>query len=120
MTGFLKWFFVFMTEMLKGFSMIFKGLWNGIKQIFNIKNYIQIFKTYSTDFGALGWVLSIIAIILVAGVFVLLGLMIVLAIRKYIRFRHSIVSNEDLLEEIAVLQRNVIKMTIPETALYNP
>ena len=42
MTGFLKWFFVFMTEMLKGFSMIFKGLWNGIKQIFNIKNYIQI------------------------------------------------------------------------------
>ena len=70
MTGFLKWFFVFMTEMLKGFSMIFKGLWNGIKQIFNIKNYIQIFKTYSTDFGALGWVLSIIAIILVAGVFV--------------------------------------------------
>jgi hypothetical protein len=111
MTGFLKWFFVFMTEMLKGFSMIFKGLWNGIKQIFNIKNYIQIFKTYSTDFGALGWILSIIAIILVAGVFVLLGLMIVLAIRKYIRFRHSIVSNEDLLEEIADLQRQVLKMT---------
>ncbi|MCR5540974.1 MAG: hypothetical protein K6F71_09200 [Ruminococcus sp.] len=111
MTGFLKWFFVFMTEMLKGFSMIFKGLWNGIKQIFNIKNYIQIFKTYSTDFGALGWVLSIIAIILVAGVFVLLGLMIVLVIRKYIRFRHSIVSNEDLLEEIADLQRQVLKMT---------
>ncbi|MBO4865798.1 MAG: hypothetical protein J5582_04430 [Ruminococcus sp.] len=111
MTGFLKWFFVFMTEMLKGFSMIFKGLWNGIKQIFNIKNYIQIFKTYSTDFGAVGWILSILAIILVAGVFVLLGLMIVLAIRKYVRFRHSIVSNEDLLEEIADLQRQVLKMT---------
>jgi hypothetical protein len=29
---------------------------------------------------------------------------------KYIRFRHSIVSNEDLLEEIAALQRQVMKM----------
>ena len=36
--------------------------------------------------------------------------MIILAIRKYIRFRHSLVSNEDLLEEIAELQRKVMKM----------
>jgi hypothetical protein len=111
MSGFLKWFFVFISEMLKGFAMIFTGLWNGIKQIFNIKNYINIFKTYSTNFGALGWVLSILAIVLVAAVFVLIGLIIVVAIRKYIRFRHSIVSNEDLLEEIADLQRQVLKMT---------
>ena len=72
MAGFLKWFFVFISEMLKGFAMIFSGLWNGIKQIFNIKNYIKVFKSYSTDFGALGWVLSILAIILVAAVFVLI------------------------------------------------
>ena len=111
MTGFLKWFFVFISEMLKGFGMIFGGLWNGLKQIFNIKNYIDIFKTYSTDFGAVGWILSILAIILVIAVYVLIALMIVLATRKYIRFRHSIVSNEDLLEEIADLQRKVLKMT---------
>ncbi len=111
MAGFLKWFFVFISEMLKGFAMIFSGLWNGIKQIFNIKNYIKVFKSYSTDFGALGWVLSILAIILVAAVFVLIGVIIIIAVRKYIRFRHSIVSNEDLLEEIADLQRQVLKMT---------
>ena len=63
MNGFLKWFFVFMSSMLAGFGQIFKGLWNGIKQIFNIKNYIRIFKTYSADFGALGWILSVLAII---------------------------------------------------------
>ena len=111
MAGFLKWFFVFISEMLKGFAMIFSGLWNGIKQIFNIKNYIKVFKSYSTDFGALGWVLSILAIILVAAVFVLIGVIIIIAVRKYIRFRHSIVSNEDLLEEIADRQRQVLKMT---------
>lgn len=111
MNGFLKWFFVFMSSMLAGFGQIFKGLWNGIKQIFNIKNYIRIFKTYSADFGALGWILSVLAIIVVVPIFVLIIFMIVLAVRKYIRFRHSIVSNEDLIEEISDLQRQVVKMT---------
>lgn len=111
MNGFLKWFFVFMSSMLAGFGQIFKGLWNGIKQIFNIKNYIKIFKTYSADFGALGWILSVLAIIVVVAIFVLIIFMIVLAVRKYIRFRHSIVSNEDLIEEISDLQRQVVKMT---------
>ena len=100
-----------MSAMLTGFGQIFKGLWNGIKQIFNIKNYIKIFKTYSADFGVLGWVLSVLAIIVVAAIFVLIIFMIVLAVRKYIRFRHSIVSNEDLIEEISDLQRQVVKMT---------
>ncbi|MBQ7186266.1 MAG: hypothetical protein IJR91_01400 [Ruminococcus sp.] len=111
MNEFLKWFFAFISEMLKGFGMIFSGIGKGFAQIFNIKNYIDIFKTYSANFGALGWILAILAIILVVAVFVLLAFIIVLVIRKYVRFRHSIVSNEDLLEEIADLQRQVLKMT---------
>ena len=110
MNGFLKWFFAFMSEMLKGYAEIVRGFGNGIKQIFNIKNYIEIFKEYSTDFGALGWILSILAIIIVVAIYVLIAVMIFLFIRKYIRFRHSLVSNEDLLEEIALLQRRVMKM----------
>lgn len=110
MNGFLKWFFAFISEMLKGYAEIVSGFGKGIKQIFNIKNYISIFKEYSADYGALSWVLSIIAIIIVIAIYLLIGAMIVLAVRKYIRFRHSIVSNEDLLEEIAELQRKVMKM----------
>ena len=110
MNGFLKWFFVFISEILKGFGKIFKGLWNGLKQIFNVKEYVNIFKSYSSDFGALGWILSILAVIIVVAIFVMLILMIVFSVRKYIRFRHSIVSDEDLLEEIADLQRKVLKM----------
>ncbi len=111
MNEFLKWFFVFISEMLKGYAEIFRGLINGVKQIFNIKNYIDIFKTYSPSFGALGWIMAILSLVLVVAIYVLIVLLIVLAVRKYIRFRHSIVSNEDLLEEIALLQRQVIKMT---------
>lgn len=110
MDGFLKWFFVFISEMLRGFGLIFKGLWNGLKQIFNIKEYIKIFKTYSVDFGAAGWVLAIVSIIVVVAIFLLVAFMIVLAVRKYIRFRHSIVSNEDVIEELGTLQRQVIKL----------
>lgn len=110
MGNFLKWFFAFITEILKGFGMIFIGLWEGIKQIFNIGNYVAIFEEYSKEFGAAEWVLSIVAIIIVIAIFLLLLWLIILAVRKYIRFRHSIVSNEDLLEEISVLQQRVIRM----------
>ena len=110
MNGFLKWFFAFMSEMLKGYAEIVNGAVRGIKQIFDIKNYIEIFKEYSTDFGALGWILSILSIIIIIAIYVLIAVMIFMFIRKYIRFRHSIVSNEDLLEEIALLQRRVMKM----------
>ncbi len=110
MDNFLKWFFAFITEMLQGFALIFTGIWNGIVQIFNIGRYIEIFKEYSTGFGALEWILAVLAILIVIAVFGLIVFIIVLLIRKYIRFRHSIVSNEDLLEEIAVLQQRVIKM----------
>ncbi len=109
MDNFLEWFFEFISEILKGFAMIFLGLWNGLKQIFNIKQYIEIFKEHSTQFGAVEWVLAILAIIVVIAIFLLLIWIIILAVRKYIRFRHSIVSNEDLLQEIAVLQQRVLK-----------
>ncbi len=111
MNGFLKWFFAFMSEMLKGYAEIVRGIGKGIKQIFNIGNYINIFKEYSVDYGAVSWVLSILAIVIVIAIYLLIAAMIVLAVRKYIRFRHSIVSNEDLLEEISELQRKVLKMT---------
>ena len=44
MNGFLKWFFAFMSEMLKGYASIIRGFGSGLKQIFNIKNDINIFK----------------------------------------------------------------------------
>ena len=111
MNEFLKWFFVFISEMLKGFGMIFSGIGKGIVQIFNISNYIDIFKSHSKDFSVLSWILAILSIIIVIAIYVLIAFIIILLIRKYIRFRHSLVSNEDLLEEISNLQRQVLKMT---------
>ena len=111
MSAFLKWFFAFISEMLKGFGTIFSGIGRGFVQVFNIKNYVKIFKQHSTEFGAGGWILAVLSIIVVIAIYVLIALLILMAIRKYIRFRHSIVSNEDLLEEISILQQRVMKMS---------
>ncbi len=110
MNAFLRWFFAFISEMLKGFGLIFSGIAKGFVQIFNIKNYVTIFKAYSVEFGGLAWVLAILSLIVVIAIFVLIILLIIMILRKYVRFRHSIVSNEDLLEEISVLQQRVMKM----------
>lgn len=110
MNAFLKFFFEFISEMLKGYTEIWRGLRDGFAQIFNIPNYIDIIKTHTKGMGALSWVLTIVSVVIVVLIYVLIAVIIFLAIRKYIRFRHSIVSNEDLLEEIAALQRQVMKM----------
>lgn len=111
MNGFLKWFFAFISEILKGFAIIFKGLWDGLKQIVNIKEYVKIFKDYSSDFSMVDWIFSILAIIIVAAIFILIIFLIIMLIRKYVRFRHSIVGAEDIIEELGVLQRQVINLT---------
>ena len=97
MDNFLKWFFEFISEMLKGFEIIFQGIGRGIIKIFNIKNYIKIFKTHSAKFSTAEWILAILAIVIVAAVYLLAFLLVIMVVRKYVRFIHSIVSNENLL-----------------------
>ena len=99
MNNFLKWFFAFITMILQGFGEILFGIGRGFKAIFDIPGFITLFRSYSGSFSVGEWIVAILACILVLAVYVLLGFMIVLLIRKYIRFRHSIVSNEDLLED---------------------
>ncbi len=111
MKGYLDWFFSFMTVMLEGVWHIFSGLFSGIVQIFNVANYIDQFNDYKARFGVLDWVFAILSFVLVFAFWAVLIYMAVLLVRKYIRFRRSAVGNEDLLEEVADLHRNVLKLT---------
>lgn len=111
MNGFLKWFFVFISEILKGFGTMFKGIWEGLKQLVDIGGYVKIFKDYSSEFSTADWIFAVLSIMIVAAIFVLIIFLIIMLVRKYIRFRHSIVGTEDIIEELGVLQRQVIKLT---------
>ncbi len=111
MTGFLDWFFAFLTTMLDGLWKIISGLFGGIIQIFNIANYISQFGEFKDGFTVIDWILAVFSFLLVMCLWGILLYMLFLLIRKYIRFRKSMVGNEDLLEEVADLHRDVLRLT---------
>lgn len=111
MEGFLNWFFAFITTM-------FSSIWNGIAGfakglvlIFDFKTYFGLFSQFQEDFGVTGWVLAVLCFILVYAFWAGLIFLLVLLLRKYFRFRQTLIGNEDLLEEIADLHRDVIRLT---------
>ena len=111
MDAFLNWFFAFITTILSGLWEGIKGVFNAIFQFFNFPVIFDQLSRYKGEFSVLGWILCILTILLVYGIIAAIVFLIVLGIRKYVRFRHTIVGNEDMLEEIADLHRDVIKLT---------
>ena len=111
MGAFLDWFFAFLTTMIDGLWMIISGFFSGIVQIFNIADYIKQFERFKEGFTILDWILAVLAFILVLAIWATIIFIIVLLVRKYIRYRRSAVGSEDLLEEVAELHRDVIRLT---------
>ena len=111
MGAFLDWFFAFITTMVEGLWKIVSGLFGGVFQIFNVVDYIALFDSYKDGFGVLDWIFSILSFILVMGIWVVIIYMLIMLVRKYIRFRRSAVGSEDLLEEVAKLHREVLNLT---------
>lgn len=109
--GFLTWFKAFFTYMLDGFLTIFKGIIFGIGKMFDFPYYFRLLREESVHFGALDWILSILAFLLTFAVWAGVAFLIVIGIRKFLRFRRTLVGNEDLLEEISELHRDVLRLT---------
>lgn len=110
MQGFLNWFFAFMTTMLGGVWQSISNFFLGLVRVFNFPVYFDLISQNKNQFNALDWILTILAFILTYAVWGALIFMLVLVIRKYLRFRKTLVGNEDLLEEIADLHRDVVRM----------
>lgn len=109
--GFLTWFKAFFTYMLDGFLTIFKGIIFGIGKMFDLPYYFRLFRDESVNFGVMDWIFSVAAFILTFSVWLGVLFLIIIGIRKFFRFRRSIVGNEDLLEEISELHRDVLRLT---------
>ncbi len=109
---YLDWFYEFMSTMLGSLWQIVSNFYYGIVGIFNIPKYLSITNAYKNSFSGLEWVLAILSFILTYLVVLGVVALLVLLIRKYVRFRKSLVGNEDLLEEIAGLHRDVLRLTV--------
>jgi hypothetical protein len=97
--------------MINGIWMIISGIFGGLLKMFNIVAYLEQFNSFKGGFNAIDWILAVFSFLLIVAIWGTLIYLLILGIRKYIRFRKSAVGNEDLLEEVATLHRDVLKLT---------
>ena len=110
MDTFLRFLYEFLAQIFNGVKYIFMGIFNGFKSIFNIPQYIKVIKDYKNDFGMPEWLLVVLVILTTV---ILLGLIVAaiyFLVRKYIRFRKSVVDQESLLDEVGTLNNEVAKL----------
>ncbi|MBE7064918.1 MAG: hypothetical protein E7384_03780 [Ruminococcaceae bacterium] len=102
-----KFLAVFFGSLWSGISGFFKGIFG----MFNIAKYIEIFKAFSKDFGVGEWILAILVVILLVAALAAIVFVVYLLIRKYVRVRKTLVSQEELLNEVGRLNHEVIKLS---------
>ena len=108
---FVRFLYDFLSLFFEGLKKIFLGLFTGIMDIFNLKRYYEVIKFYSEDLSTTEWILVILAALCVLIILGTIIFLVYLLIRKYIRLRKSLVEQEELLEEVANLNRDVLKLT---------
>ena len=107
MSTFFRFLYEFLLQFFSGFITIIKGFFNGIVEIFTIKNYIGVINFYKDDFSGPEWLFVVLAILLVLIISFAIIFLVYLIIKKYLRFRKTVVEQENLLEEVATLNNEV-------------
>lgn len=112
MNTYMKFLYEFMSVFFEGIGMIIKGLFGGIGQMFNFREYLFVVNSYKKEFNMPEWLLVGIAILVMALILGLIVFLVLLAVRKYIRFRKTLVEQEGLLNEVADLNKKVSELVI--------
>lgn len=110
MSTYIRFLYEFLSVFFKGIGMIISGFINGLVQMFSIDQYISVVTFYHKNFTGGEWVLVIFSII---GLILILGLTIlaiVFLIRKYVKFRKTLIEQESMLHEIASLNNQVASL----------
>ena len=110
MQTYTKFLYDFLSQFFLGIGTILKGLWNGIKQVFDINSYKLIVENYKNDFSISEWVLVGIAIAALLIIVALVVLLIVLTVRKYSKIRKKAIDQDALLQEVSSLNGQVARL----------
>ena len=110
MDTFVRFLFEFMSVFFSGIGMIFSGIFNGIVQIFNISEYLYVIEFYRKDFNMSEWILVVIAVLVLIIILALIILLVCFFIKKYVKFRKTLVEQESMLEEIGELNKEVANL----------
>ena len=107
MDTFFRFIYEFLGQFFGGFLTILMGFVNAAAQIFDVREYLKIINSYKDDFNGPEWIFVAIAIILLIIIVGGIVFLLLLLIKKYIRFRKTIVEQEDLLADVATLNDEV-------------
>ena len=110
MNTFLRFFYEFISIFFDGLFDVFKGIINGIKQMFNFSEYGKIISSYKDNFNGNEKVFVIMSVIFLAIIIILVLLLIFLIIRKILRKATNHFSKDELLNEIGNLNEQVRKL----------
>ena len=110
MDTFIRFLFEFMSVFFKGVGMIFGGIFKGIIQLFNFQDYWNVVEFYRKDFSGAEWIFVVIAILVMLIILGLIVLLVVFFIKKYVKFRKTLVEQESMLQEIGELNREVANL----------
>ncbi len=111
MDTFVRFLYEFINQTVSGILMIFRGLIDGIKQMFNVQQYVEVFRNYYADFSAPEWVMAILSILFVVIFLGLIVFLVLFVVRKYTKLRKPVIDQEALLDEVATLNKKVVKLS---------
>jgi len=107
MNNYGKFFVEFLTPFFEGLLSIFKSIFTGIIEMFNIVKYIETINKYNASVSIVFIIIAIICLILLIILFSFLVYYIVKKIIKVVRKSHE---QDALLEEVEKLNYDMIKL----------
>ncbi|MCL2859297.1 MAG: hypothetical protein FWF46_01735 [Oscillospiraceae bacterium] len=110
MQTFTKFLYEFLSQFVGGILEMFKGIGTGFIQIFNINAYKDIIEKYKGDLSMPEWLLVGLSIFMTVMVVGMAALIILFLIRKYVKFRKKSINQEELLDEVASLNNQVVTL----------
>ena len=118
METYIRFLYEFLDQLFGGVVEAIKDFFLGILQMFDIRAYSALINNYSADFSGGEWFMVIMAILVTMVLLALIILCVFFLIRKYVRFRKSLVEQESLLEELADLHKQVRTLMKEKDELY--
>jgi len=101
----------FLSVLWSGVLKIFTGIFGGLYQMFNFKDYATVFNNYTfKSFGM--WVVAILCVIVVVAILIALVWLIIYLLIKLFKRRKNVVLPDDLVDEVASLKRQIVKLSI--------
>lgn len=107
METFTRFLYEFLAQFFTGIITIITGFGKGIAQLANIKAYTEVISRYKGDLSMPEWVMVAIAILVMVLVYGMAIFLVILLIKKYLKFRKKTIEQESLLDEIAGLNKKI-------------